>query len=122
MSQYYILSLKWTRGNQLTWWGPDNNGYVTNLAQAGKYSYETVVERRSYYDNHDTSIAIPCERADAAAIQVVPDHALSALLRPYTAKPLLDDAVAPCPDCGQAPTPKQIGIKIDWMPKEGPLR
>lgn len=40
--KYYILSKKWTRreDENLTWWGPDQQGYVYDINKAGLYSKE----------------------------------------------------------------------------------
>ena len=37
--QYYIQEPGYV-GNSLIFYGPNNNGYVTNMAKAGKYSLE----------------------------------------------------------------------------------
>jgi hypothetical protein len=66
MSDYYILSLKWTRSGEecVTWWGPDNSGYVESIDKAGRYSEARVRANPSYYDNRTSTLAIPCEVAE----------------------------------------------------------
>lgn len=73
MSEYYILSLSWSRSGEecLTWWGPNNSGYVIGLDNAGRYSEELVSGARAYYDNRETTLAIPCEIADRYASRVL---------------------------------------------------
>lgn len=67
------MSLKWTRHNEsnITWWGPNNSGYVWNLDLAGKYTEEQVRRIPDYYDNRAHTIAVPCEIADAYANRMV---------------------------------------------------
>lgn len=72
MAEYYILSLKWTRRDDcITWWGPNDSGYTWILAQAGRYSAESVDGNRAYYDNRESTVAIPCEIAERYASRVV---------------------------------------------------
>lgn len=70
---YYILSLKWTRSGEenLTWWGRNNSGYAMSLDDAGRYSTKDVASHRSYYDNREDTLAIPCEVVDRWASRVV---------------------------------------------------
>lgn len=97
---YHILSLKWTRGDQIVWWGPDDSGYVKNLAQAGVYTEEQVRARPTYYDNRDSTVAVPVEAVEAAAYRSVSIGRVEALIgQPVWAtrdgvmlkKPLPDD-------------------------------
>lgn len=73
MTDYYILSLKWTRTHEecVTWWGPDNSGYVISLANAGRYSEERVRSMPGYYDNRESTLAVPCEVAEKHAHRIV---------------------------------------------------
>ena len=72
MSEFYILSLKWTRRSDrlITWWWPENNGYCYRLEEAGRYSADAVAGDPNYYDNGVTTKAVPCEDVDALAIRV----------------------------------------------------
>ncbi len=59
---YLILSLKWSDGlDKLNWWGPDNSGYAYDIDKAGRYTAERVAGNPSYYDNEDTTRAVPLE-------------------------------------------------------------
>lgn len=61
-SSYLILSIKWSRGGVLTWWGPNNSGYVTDLHSAGVYSAEQVAANPGYYDDERRGTkAVPYE-------------------------------------------------------------
>lgn len=119
MSDYYILSLRWTRSGEemLTWWGPKNSGYVLSLDNAGKYSADTVAAARSYYDNRETTIAIPCEVADKHSSRVLhhdASHVMltealgidAAITAPFEDQ--LDDEGKPyeCRECEQRPQHK----------------
>jgi hypothetical protein len=72
MREFYILSLKWTRtkDNLLTWWGPNDSGYVFRLECAGRYSAEQVEANRTYYDSGEHTLAIPCEAVEALSVFV----------------------------------------------------
>jgi hypothetical protein len=72
-SAYYILSLRWTRSGEehVTWWGPNNSGYVSSLENAGRYSEDCVHGNRAYYDNRESTVAVPCEVADRHARRIV---------------------------------------------------
>jgi hypothetical protein len=57
---YMILSLKWSdSANALVWWCPNNAGYTTDIDKAGRYTAEQVMQKASYYDNEDTTRAVP---------------------------------------------------------------
>lgn len=60
---FFIMSIKWTRGERVTWWRPDNAGYTDDLMQAGRYPRAEVEKASSYYDNKWSTLAIPCEAA-----------------------------------------------------------
>lgn len=65
--EFFILSLKWTRGSPVTWWRPKNVGYTTDLLQAGRYSRAAVLAEPDYYDNKSSTLAVPCD----AVLQMV---------------------------------------------------
>lgn len=70
--EYFILSLKWTRRDDcITWWGPNCSGYTWLLDEAGRYSEERVAGNRAYFDNRESTVAIPCEIAERYATNVV---------------------------------------------------
>lgn len=69
--EYYILSLKWTRGDEATWWNPDNAGYTIVLDRAGRYAESRVKAAPCYYNNGVSTRAIPCEEAEKIATRVV---------------------------------------------------
>ncbi|MBX6393487.1 MAG: hypothetical protein IRY96_08425 [Burkholderiales bacterium] len=75
--EFYILSLKWSPiDNRLVWWRPNSCGYTTELESAGRYTAEEIEARRSYYDNGDSTLAVPCKIAEALAVRIVPTDAL----------------------------------------------
>jgi len=59
---YLILSLKWSDADsKLVWWGPDNCGYTADIDKAGRYTAVQVAEKAHYYDNGDTTRAVPVD-------------------------------------------------------------
>jgi hypothetical protein len=59
---YLILSLKWSDGlDKLNWWGPDNSGYAYCIDKAGRYTAEQIAAKPSYYDNNETTRAVPLD-------------------------------------------------------------
>jgi DNA-directed RNA polymerase subunit RPC12/RpoP len=59
---YLILSLKWSDGlDKLNWWGPNNSGYAYDIDKAGRYTAEQVTAKPHYYDNDDTTRAVPID-------------------------------------------------------------
>jgi hypothetical protein len=76
---HYVLSVKWTRGPVVTWWGPDRCGYVQRLTDAGRY---TEAEAREIErSTHGDSVALPIAVVDAKAAPVVFDFAVGDLIR-----------------------------------------
>lgn len=119
MSEYYILSLKWTRTQDecVTWWGPNNSGYVISLANAGRYSEETVRRMPGYYDNREGTLAVPCEVAEKHALRIVHAELLDQLVSEvmgtgvHVSAPWAentDDNGNPveCSECGHSPQHK----------------
>lgn len=72
MSEFYILSLKWTRRRDglITWWRPENNGYCYRLEEAGRYSADDVARLPNYYNDGEHTAAIPCGDVDAVSVRV----------------------------------------------------
>lgn len=56
---FLILSLKWSRGGILTWWAPDDNGYVTDIDNAGRYTRAQVEKKENYYNDDRDTRAVP---------------------------------------------------------------
>lgn len=69
---YYVLSLKERDTGEaiLTWWRPNANGYCYRLEDAGRYLVSEIQRHRGYYDNGDSTKAIPCEVVEALSVQV----------------------------------------------------
>jgi hypothetical protein len=76
---HYLLSVKWTRGSVVTWWGPNRCGYVMRLDEAGKYTEADAlrIERESHCD----AVAIPIAAADALTATVVFDYRVGDMIR-----------------------------------------
>lgn len=66
---YYVLSRKERdRGDaSLTFWRSNASGYVWSLGCAGRYQESEIKANQSYYDNEDSTIAVPCEAVEALA-------------------------------------------------------
>lgn len=134
---FYILSLKWSRGREiLTWWGPKNSGYTGLLEGAGVYTREQVDAKPSYYNNGDSTLAIPvasvadlqstCVHADAAheLLRVAETLWGVKAKRPRDAKlreeiqSLIDD----CRDSGAEIDTARVVESLQKMLNEEPLR
>lgn len=61
---FVILSLKYTR-DLWVWWGPNNCGYTSNLDDAGRYTEEQVRGDLDYYNDNESTRAIPVEVAES---------------------------------------------------------
>ena len=72
--EYYILSLKGSEGMRcqvLLWWRPLNRGYTLFLEDAGRYKQSAVLCAPHYYNNGDTTLAIPCHEVERRARRMV---------------------------------------------------
>ena len=69
---YYVLSLKERDLDTeiLTFWRPNASGYCYRLEDAGRYMASEIEAHRSYYDNGESTRAIPCDVVEALAVQV----------------------------------------------------
>lgn len=76
---FYILSLKHTRGNYITWWGPASCGYATDLNHAGLYSEEEVTTHR--LNDGVSTMAIPEADVLQAVSRVVSTNHLNTLCK-----------------------------------------
>lgn len=57
--EFYIVSLKHTKGQNMCFWRPNDAGYTEIIEDAGIYTEEQVKEHQSYYNNGESSIAVP---------------------------------------------------------------
>lgn len=57
--KYIILSLKHSTPEFSMFWLPDNCGYTTCLANAGRYDRSLVLEQINYYNDGVNTIAVP---------------------------------------------------------------
>lgn len=89
--EFYILSLKWSvdqngkplprrksgwqPGDQfvLIWWAPDAKGYTRCLENAGRYTRAQIDAAPGYYNNGETTCAVPCEVVEAHANRMTGD-------------------------------------------------
>ncbi len=77
--QFYILSLKNTRGEHVTWWGPHSSGYTCDIDHAGIYGEDEIKEKPSYFDNGESTKAVPIELVQQCSRRVVSTDHLSLL-------------------------------------------
>lgn len=75
--KFYLLSLKWSRGNFLTWWRPNSAGYCWDLDSAGLY--EEAEAKQIEEAGHRSSVAIPQDVAERYTSRVVEDCHLEKL-------------------------------------------
>ena len=68
---FYILSTKYSEGNYLTWWCPNNAGYTTRLDDAGVYTAEEVKAYPGYYNNGEDTEAILVSEVHKHVVRVV---------------------------------------------------
>ena len=81
--EYYVLSLRWTVGEDyITFWRPNNSGYTTDINQAGRYSQEAIINNPTYYDDCKTTLAVPCEEVEQWVWRVIHSDNLKKLLEP----------------------------------------
>lgn len=68
---YYLLSLKWSKREDLyVWWGPNDSGYTTDINQAGVYTEEQINSRKNYYSNTST-MPVPVELIEQSTKRIV---------------------------------------------------
>lgn len=72
MLKYYILSVKWSNGDNLVWWRPDDKGYTSFLEDAGIYTQDQVLGNLEHYNNGHSTLAIPVIHADVHRKTIVP--------------------------------------------------
>ena len=90
---YLILSLKWSNHHRfLVWWGPDDSGYYMSLDAAGRYTEEQIRSNESYYNNGDSTLAVPLATAEKLSIKAVPADSANVLA-------LRDEAMTPLEVC-----------------------
>lgn len=113
--EFYILSLRWTKEEVVTWWCANNSGYTSVLSNAGRYSRADVEAKASYYNNGEHTIAIPCDEVDKVAQLVVFDHAMLKLIAPRQVRTVYlepADDIVECSMCGVEPTRTKIGLRV----------
>lgn len=68
--KYLVLSIKWTRkaDGVLTWWGPSDSGYHCVMDHAGRYTLDQIRRAPSYYNNRETTLAVPAGPANLLAV------------------------------------------------------
>lgn len=69
--KFYILSLKWSQGDLMTWWRPENKGYTCCVGSAGIYTRAQIEAHPSYYDNRFDTLAVAVTDVKAMVIEVV---------------------------------------------------
>lgn len=77
---YYILSLKRSKGERLLWWRPNSAGYTYRLDDAGVYEQQVIDDQPEYYDNKESTMAIPIAVAQNYARKEVPGEFFNQLV------------------------------------------
>lgn len=70
MKKYYLLSIKHSKYDQYSWWGPNDSGYTANIQTAGIYTEEQINSRKNYYSNKGV-MPVPVEVVEQAVKTVV---------------------------------------------------
>ncbi len=85
MSEFLILSRKWTRPGEptITWWRPKSAGYTGLLDDAGRYTKEEA--HAICVNSHGEHVAVPVGVAERFAKKVVLTHCLDRLAEANTA-------------------------------------
>ena len=103
---YYILSRKWTKreDENLTWWGPDQSGYVYDIDKAGIYSKEEAFSISNGV--HGSSIPVSVADVNRLTTRMVykSDEALKILYSKHSEYNYRDESrPAPkhCEHCGE---------------------
>jgi hypothetical protein len=103
---FYILSLKWSSGDMLTWYRANAQGYTLFLDDAGVYTEEKA--RRHSYGRE--TIAVPVEAARSVARLAVYDSKKDGLIAAAAEAGFVLEPEPPpqkkqkpqkCPDCGR---------------------
>jgi hypothetical protein len=68
---FYIVSTKYSKGNEILLWRANACGYTSVIEYAGIYTEEQIAQDRAYYDNGFNSIAVPCEEIDKKVLRVI---------------------------------------------------
>lgn len=71
MDEFFVFSLKWSDGMMATWWKPNDSGYTYDLDKAGRYSREAVENKANYYNDGETTLAIPVDKVLAMSFPVI---------------------------------------------------
>lgn len=69
--EFLILSLKWTTGDVMVWYRPECKGYTSQIELAGRFSAEEISSSPAYYDNRDSTMAVPLSAAIENSTAVV---------------------------------------------------
>lgn len=70
--KYHILDLKTKKGDVCIWWRHGCAGYTRFLEDAGIYSQAEIDEHPNYFNNGETTKAIPVLQVDLFARKHVP--------------------------------------------------
>jgi hypothetical protein len=72
VSQIFLIkSIKHTAGDLVCWWGPNDRGYTHFVDFAGRYTEDQVKSRQHYYDNGESTRAVPLSEVIAESMRVV---------------------------------------------------
>lgn len=69
-ADWLLLSVKYSTGDFLVWWGPNSSGYTYRLDDAGRYSAEEA--DRIEKSTHGSAVAVPLSDVIDHAVKVVP--------------------------------------------------
>jgi hypothetical protein len=69
--EFYIVSIKYSRGGEIKLWRPNACGYTSVLEYAGIYTADQIAKQPGYYDNGWSQIAVPREDIERLALRVV---------------------------------------------------
>lgn len=75
MGEMFIMSVKWTKKPDpyITFWGPDDSGYLWPIEEAGRYTEDHVRINMGYYHDGSRTLAVPVAAVLKHAVAADPE-------------------------------------------------
>lgn len=56
--EYYVISLKWSTGDNVCFWRPNSSGYTEYPDEAGIYTEAQIEQHQDYYNDGEDTLAV----------------------------------------------------------------